>query len=181
MNAYPYRVLRSLWGFSKYLPSTRFQFELVNPDLFKECYDENDVFAPSHYGMDYLFASVMLSNPLFWMELQFLSEERRGELKPIMKVWREIRGEIADADVSPIGMRPDGRSFTGFKIKGKEKSYLLLFRELTENDTFLFDIGENIETVKAIISNTDIKATANSNKVRVTFAKSRAYTLLEIV
>ena len=181
VNAYPYRVLRSLWGFSKYLPSTRFQFELVNPDLFKECYDENDVFAPSHYGMDYLFASVMLSNPLFWMELQFLAEERRGELKPIMKVWREIRGEIADADVSPIGMRPDGRSFTGFKIKGKEKSYLLLFRELTENDTFLFDIGENIETVKAIISNTDIKATANSNKVRVTFAKSRAYTLLEIV
>lgn len=180
VNSYPYRVLRSLWGFSKYLPTTRFQFELVNPDLFKECYAENDVFAPSLYSMDYLFASVMLSNPLFWMELQFLPEERRSELKPIMKVWREIREDIASADISPIGERPDGISFTGFKVKGKEKSYLLVFRELSDKDSFSFDIGESVDIVKVLISNTSVNTTVCGNTVTVKFNKTRAYALIEI-
>jgi alpha-galactosidase len=179
-NAYPYRVLRSLWGFSKYLPTTRFQFELVNPDLGKDSYPENDDFAPSHYGMDYLFASVMLSNPLFWMELQFLAPERREELKPIMKVWREIRDEIAYADVSPIGQRPCGRSFTGFKIKGKDKSYILVFRELTDNDSFSFDLGEGCKIVKTVISNHNVDASINGECVNVTFAEQRTYALIEI-
>lgn len=179
-NSYPYRVLRSLWGFSKYLPTTRFQFELVNPDLNKDAYAEYDVFAPSLYGMDYLFASVMLSNPLFWMELQFLPEHRRQELQPIMKVWKEIRGDIAEADISPIGDRPTGRSFTGFKVKGKDKSYLLLFRELTENDSFEFDLGEKTEILNTVISNTDISAKENCNRVEVTFAEVRAYALIEV-
>ena len=179
-NAYPYRVLRSLWGFSKYLPTTRFQFELVNPDLGKESYAAYDVFAPSLYGMDYLFASVMLSNPLFWMELQFLPENRRQELKPIMKVWKDIREDIAASDISPIGERPTGRSFTGFKIKGKERSYLLLFREVTEKDSYEFDLGENVEVVNTLISNTEISARASDGHIDVRFAEPRAYALIEV-
>ncbi len=156
-NAYPYRVLRSLWRFSKYLPTTRFQFELVNPELGKECYAATDPFAPALYGMDYLFASVMLSNPLFWMELQFLPDYRRTELAPIMKVWREMREDIASADISPIGQCPDGRSFTGFKINGEEKSYLLLFREVTDREVFEFDLGESFEIINTVISNANIE------------------------
>lgn len=178
-NAYPYRVLRSLWGFSKYLPTTRFQFELINPDLFKECYAEDDVFAPSLYGMDYLFASVMLSNPLFWMELQFLPRSRLEELKPIMKVWREIREDIAHADISPIGERPDGRSFTGFKVKGKEKSYLLVFRELADKNIFSFNIGETAKEIKTVISNVHVTATLFENNVTVYFEQPRSYALFE--
>ena len=179
-NAYPYRVLRSLWGFSKYLPTTRFQFELINPDLFKECYAENDVFAPSLYGMDYLFASVMLSNPLFWMELQFLPQSRREELVPVMKAWREIREDIASSDISPVGERPDGRSFTGFKVKGKDKSYLLVFRELTDRSSFSFDVGESVREVRTVISNVPVTATVGENVVTVNFGQPRAYALFEI-
>ena len=179
-NAYPYRVLRSLWGFSKYLPTTRFQFELVNPDLNMDSYAEDDIFAPAHYTMDYLFASVMLSNPLFWMELQFLPEKRREELKPIMKAWKEIRYDIAHADISPIGNRPTGRSFTGFKIKGENRSYLLLFREVTEQERFAFDIGESVDILNVVISNTEIKTEIKENRLYARFAKPRAYVLLEV-
>ncbi|MBQ8432753.1 MAG: alpha-galactosidase [Clostridia bacterium] len=179
-NAYPYRVLRNLWSFSKYLPTTRFQFELVNPDLYRESYPENDPFAPSHYGMDYLFASVMLSNPLFWMELQFLSEERRAELAPIMKVWRRLREEIATADIQPIGERPDGRSLTGFAVRGKENSYLLLFRELTDRDTLDLKFTKAVEIQKTLISNTDVTATAQGDRISVTLSKPCSYALIEI-
>ena len=178
-NAYPYRVLRSLWLFSKYLPTTRFQFELVNPDLYKESYPQNDLLAPSHYGMDYLFASVMLSNPLFWMELQFLSEERKAELAPIMKVWKELCAEIAEADIAPIGERPDGRSLTGFSVRGKEKSYLLLFRELTDRDTVELKLDRPTEILRTVISNTEVTTALQGNRLFVTLASPRAYALIE--
>ena len=178
-NAYPYRALRSLWLFSKYLPTTRFQFELVNPDLHKDSYPETDLFAPCHYGMDYLFASVMLSNPLFWMELQFLSEERRAELAPIMRVWRELRQELATADVKPIGERPDGRSLTGFSIKGENRSYLLLFRELTERDTLELRLDAPTEILRTVISNTEVTSAPHGNRLNVTLAAPRTYALVE--
>ena len=179
-NSYPYRILRSLWSFSKYLPSTRFQFEVVNPDLYKECYPEKDPFAPVHFGMDYLFASVMLSNPLFWMELQFLSEKRRMELTPIMKVWRELRDELAVADISPVGERPDGRSLTGFAARGEKRSYLLLFRELTDRDTMELNFKEPVQILGTIISNTSVTASAQYARAKVTLSAPRSYALLEV-
>ena len=122
----------------------------------------------------------MLSNPLFWMELQFLPEERRRELKSIMKVWREIRNDIAHADISPIGQMPCGRSFTGFKIKGKEKSYLLLFREITSKDSFEFELGEEAEVVNTLISNTEINAVESGERIKVYFNEPRAYAIIEV-
>jgi alpha-galactosidase len=177
---YPYRTLRSFWEFSKYLPTTRFQFEVVNPDLYKESYAETDPFAPVHFGMDYLFASVMLSNPLFWMELQFLSKERRAQLAPIMKVWKEIREDIASADVFPIGEHPNGRSLTGFAVKGKERSYLLLFREVTARDTLELKLGENVEILRTVIANTGVETNACQDRVSVTFSEPRSYALLAV-
>ena len=135
-NSFPHRILRNLWSLSKYIPTSKFQFELVNPDLNKESYAETDPLAPSNYSMDYLFATVMLSNPLFWMEMQFLPENRRAELRDIMGVFREHRDRLARLDVRPIGDKPSGRSFTGFAVTGGtgNAEYLLIFRELTDSD-----------------------------------------------
>ena len=54
---YPHRTLQNLWCISKYIPAFKFQFELVNPTLNADSYGEDDVFAPVHFDMDYLFAS----------------------------------------------------------------------------------------------------------------------------
>jgi hypothetical protein len=83
--------------------------------------------------MDYLFASVMVANPLFWMETQFLSEKRINELNRILPIWKTLREEFASADVQPILSQPSGRSFTGFTINGKSR-YVLLLREDTCTD-----------------------------------------------
>jgi hypothetical protein len=44
---------------SKEIPSNRFRFEMVNPDMFRTTYSDSDPFAPDLYEMDYLFAAVM--------------------------------------------------------------------------------------------------------------------------
>ena len=180
-NSFPHRVLRNLWTISKYQPSNRFQFELINPDLNKGSYREGDPFAPANYDMDYLFASVMLSNPLFWMEMQFLSDERRAQLIPLMNVWKEHRHALAKADVMPIGEIPSGRSNTGFYIsKDGKPEYLLLFREANDRDTAVFTIPADSAEAELLYSNTDVNVKIEKGVVTAQLAKSRAYAFIKL-
>ena len=180
-NSFPHRALRNLWDLSHYLPSNRFQFELVNPDLNQESYNEDDPLAPGHYDMDYLFASVMMSNPLFWMELQFLSEERRRQLSHLLDVWKTHRPALSDADIIPIGEKPCGRSHTGFcaSVNGKPQ-YLLLFREFTDREEGSYEIPASTCEAEVLCSNTDVAVTVNDGIVKVRFGKPRAYAFIEL-
>lgn len=166
---YPHRTLKNLWQLSRYIPSCRFQFELVNPALNRESYHSEDRFAPEHYDLDYLFASVMLSNPLFWMELQFLKEE--GPLKRIIACWKEHREALSHADIAPIGEQPSGASLTGFSAG----DYALVFREMTDRDTGLFEI----EKSEVLLSNGEVEATETAAGLQIRFSKPGTYAFLK--
>ena len=177
-NSFPHRILRNLWSVGRFIPTSRFQFEVVNPDLNADKYEKNDPFAPSRYDMDYLFASVMMSNPLFWMELQFLSEERKAQLENIMSVWKDIRDELFASDVCPIGEEPSGRSLTGFYAKGDTADYLLVFREVTDSDKITVATDKTDFTLLATNADTDVKI-ADGN-IAVTLSKERAYAVVRL-
>lgn len=181
-NAYPHRAMRNLWNTCKYVPAFKFQFELVNPTLNVDAYDACDVLAPINYDMDYLFAAVMMSNPLFWMEVQFLPKEQCEQLAKIMPVWKEIRDELAFADVRPVGNRPDGASFTGFAAYAKDgkKAYLLAFREVTEETSYTFTLEKEIKSAKLLASNTTVLFNGQENKIDISFGKMRSYALIEV-
>ena len=180
-NFFPYGALKNLWMISKYVPASRFQFELVNPDLNADCYRENDPFAPVHYSMDYLFASVMLSNPLFWMEMQFLSEKRRAELAPVMAAWRRCREDLAKMDVCPIGEKPLGRSMTGFLVTDRgEAKYLLLFREVTDRTSAVLSAPVKAARAEILATNTDASVEILDGAVRVEFKDPRSYVFVKI-
>lgn len=181
-NSFPHRILRNLWMIGHYLPTSKFQFEMINPELYKECYKDTDPFAPANYDMDYLFASVMLSNPLFWMEMQFLPQNRRRQLDAVMKVWKEHRAALSVGDVKPIGEKPSGRSMTGFSVSRDGKAeYLLLFREVTDRDSAIFEVSVD-KTAKAevLISNADAKVEVMDGAVRVQFSKERGYAFVKL-
>ena len=167
---FPCRTLKNLWELSKYIPAQSLQCEIANPDLNDECYD-GDPLRPKNYSMDYLFASVMVANPLFWMETQFLSEKRIDELNNILPLWKELRQEFVKSEIIPIGEKPDGFSFTGFKIQG-ENTYAVVFRENCENDSFDFGISD----FTVLKSNGTV--TKDGNKM--VFSKKNCYAFLKI-
>jgi len=181
-TSYPHRVLRNLWNICKYVPACKFQFELINPTLNADQYDSDDVFAPINYDMDYLFAVTMMSNPLVWMEVQFLPNEQREQLKRVLPVWKEIREELAKSDVEPIGQRPDGCQVTGFAAHtaDSKKTYLLLFREVTDETTFTYSAEKTIKCVKLLASNGNVMYNAEGSSINVHFDKMRSYALVEL-
>ena len=126
-------------------------------------------------------AILMLSNPLFWLELQFLSEKRRQELAPLLSVWKEHRDVLASADVMPIGERPSGRSFTGFYAQGKGgEVYLLLFREVTGEDTGVFKLPVTRGTARVLASNGEVEVTVKDGFAAAKFSKPRSYAFIRI-
>ena len=133
--------------------------------------------------MDYLFAAVMLSNPLFWMEMQFLNEKRCAELAPLMAVWKAHRDVLVKLDNQPIGEKPSGRSWTGFACRdGGKTKYLLVFREVTDRASYRFDVADICPSsnVRVLASNGQVCADAEDGSVHVTFDGERSYALLQI-
>lgn len=182
-NYFPHRILRHLWTIGRFLPTSRFQFEIVNPDRDTEHYNEGDPFVPSLYTMDYLFAATMLSNPLFWMEMQFLSDERRAQLAPLMTVWKAHRDALVKGDVSPIGEKPNGRSLTGFAVKNNEKTqYVLLFREVTDRTGARFAIPDVTESSRLTVlaSNTSVTLAPENGSIYADFSSERGYVFAKI-
>lgn len=179
-SAFPFRTFKNIWMLGKYVPTSKCQFELVNPDLNTDCYLPDDVFAPKHYDLDYMFATVMLSNPLFWMEIQFLSDDRAKELNRLMPVWRANRDAFSAADVMPIGNQPSGRSFSGFYVAAEDEEYLVLFREATYQDSFSFTAPIRGNDFEVLATNTDVDVKISGQNITARFGKQNAYMLLKL-
>ncbi len=196
-NAFPYRVLRNVWNLAPYLPTAKCQFELVNPDVSADDpiptdahvklsfthYNGGDPFVPSGYDMDYLFAVTMLSNPLFWMEVQCLRKERREELLRLFPVWKEHRDVLALSDVTPIGERPSGRAMTGLCAisesgNGKEV-YLTLFREDNDRKDASFVLPVEIEDATLLASNGEVAVNTFGNVISASFDRKNCYAFMK--
>ena len=183
-NYYPHAVLKNLWTLSELFPTRKFQFELLNNQRNADKYEASapgDELAPVNYDIDWLFASVMLSNPLFWMEMQHLTDGQTERLSKIVSVWKKERDALYDADVSPIGEKPDGYAFTGFQAKvSDERGYLVLFRESGDSDSFTFDV-DAAGDLRAVLlaSNTEIDhGDIADGKITVRFGKKRGYAFI---
>ena len=128
-NYFPHNTLKNLWTLSRFIPPRKFQFELLNNSRNDEKYGD-DPLRPAAYDITYEFASVMIANPLVWMEMSNLTDKQISSLQKLISVYRGIRKDFFNADIYPIGEQPDGCSYTGFQIATGEKSgYLLLFKE----------------------------------------------------
>lgn len=140
-NYYPHNTLKNLWSLNRYFPAGRFQMELLNNRRNADKYD-GDKLAPGRYSADYLFASVMLANPLLWMEMSYLVPEDRKSLQKIIACYKRLRKDFFAADILSIGSMPDGLSFTGFQvICGEKDGYFLFFREMSEKDHARYSVA----------------------------------------
>lgn len=173
-NYYPHRTLRSLWQLSFWIPAQKLQMELLNVKRNQDNYIA-DPFAPIQYDPDYLFASVMGSNPLLWMELSGLEPGDADQLSQIICVYQAHKSAFSDADIRPIGQEPDGQSFTGFEILPAGGSpYYILLRETTPSDSF--DYGLPLSGCAVLATN---DAGARIHGTCVTFTRPRAYLFIK--
>lgn len=157
---YPHATLRNLWQLCKYIPSIRLQMECPNVKTEPFRYPDDDVLAPVNYKQDYAFAVTMFSSPLIWHEMQNLDPSDAKDLANVIKAYKPIRKDIADAYVTPIGEKPDGTNYTGFKAELEDRGYLLLFRGIYGDNEYDYNVDLNGATKLEILYKSEEVITA---------------------
>lgn len=181
VNYFPHNTFKNVWNLARVIPTRRLQMEILNTRRNTDKYD-GVLFAPNTYSPDYLFATVMVANPLFWMEMSNLHEDDAKVLAKISAVYKEYKKELFESYVVPIGNRPDGSNFSGYCCIGKENTHLILFREATSEDVYTFKLPQNIDgkTMEIIYQNADASITAEGDNITVKFSGQRSFIWVRI-
>jgi alpha-galactosidase len=124
---YPYRTLRNLWMLARYLPPENLQAEFLNLWRNADKY-EGDPYAPATYSFDYAFATVLIAQPLAWLEATGLPAQAFAT-GALIKKYRALQSELHRGLILPIGDEPDGQAWTGFQSLADGRVFLLVFRE----------------------------------------------------
>ncbi|MBQ6884704.1 MAG: alpha-galactosidase [Clostridia bacterium] len=182
-NYFPHNTFKNLWNLAHVIPTRRLQMELLNTRRNTKNY-ESVLFAPNTYSPDYLFATVMVANPLFWMEMSNLDDDYAETLAKISNVYKKYKQEIFASRVIPIGDMPNGMTFSGYACKNVEnKTYnLILFREATSDDTYTFKLPDNIDgkNVEIIYQNSPMDINISGNSITIKFAEQRSFVWVRI-
>jgi len=127
---WPHQTLRNLWKLSHYVHPIRLRMEFLNQARNTDRYAD-DPLAPACYRPDYLFATVMMANPLGWFEVSNLPSAYFETVAPLAQVWKTHRERLQGGRIFPVGETPDGTSWTGFVSVDEDgrDGYLLIFRE----------------------------------------------------
>ncbi len=180
-NYYPHNTFRNLWSLASVIPAQRLQMEFLNPRRNEDLYREMP-FAPTEYGMDYLFATVLPSNPLAWMELSHLAEEDLRKLESVTVLYQKYASELFDTQVIPIGDCPNGMNFSGYfcRNRASHSGHILLFREESEKADTIFDLPDSLEgaVLTTVYQSTVCHIVARGQHILATIPKIRSFVWL---
>ena len=178
-NYYPHNTFRNLWDLTGIMPARRLQMELLNNRRNADKY-EGMPFAPGNYGIDYLFGTVMVANPLVWMELTGLTEDDKAALRRVIAAYKPYQAELYTSKVMPIGQRPNGMRFSGFQCVTAGSCHMMLFREETSETDYVFKLSTSIAgmEVAELYSSASVVWAVCGGDVRVSFAQPRSFVWL---
>ena len=123
----------------------RLRMEVLNPERNQHLYGD-DPLAPCRYPADALFACVMAGSPLGWFEIQHLGAKTVAAWRPLIETWKRERAAWYGGDIRPVGLCPDGLSWTGFVSEARDGKggYALLFRGLSDKGTFSLELEKEL-------------------------------------
>lgn len=177
-NYFPHNTFKNLWNLTHVVPTRRLQMELLNTRRNTQNY-EGLLFAPNTYSPDYLFATVMVANPLFWMEMSNLDDDYAKTLAKISNVYKSYKQELFKSRVIPIGEMPNGMTFSGYCCVSEDKKYahLILFREATNEDIYTFKLPVYADGVmnKKIYESAPAEISINGDCATVNFTEQRSF------
>lgn len=126
----PATVLRDLWQLSKYVNLNKFQCSYQNIDMV-----DPRLSNAGYYSHAYCLAITLMGIPLFFQEVQLLSEDAKNELLPLIKIYKSVRKELFSGYSYPVGEKPDDKSWTGFQNHNSQtgNGFLMVFREVNND------------------------------------------------
>jgi alpha-galactosidase len=182
---WPHQTLRNLWSLSHVIDPVRLRMEFLDPkqhaDVYRKRFPESPL-RPELWTGDAVFATVMVSSPLAWMEMQGLQPETAKEMSSIIGKWKKERARIHTGVTFPIGEKPDGFAWTGFVTSAAdgEGGYALVFRECNKSDKFAMDISPYLKASKLEVLSGNGTAKIDGTTLEVTVPAKLGYVWIKL-
>lgn len=122
----PWLMLRETWELARYMNKNKFELPIQN---FRRV---NQKVSDAHKHSDTYSVALGLSGiPVFFQTTRLLESDQRDEIKQPLKPYLEVRSELFERYVFPIGDEPDNASWAGLQWVDPDSNtdYLLVFRE----------------------------------------------------
>jgi alpha-galactosidase len=182
---WPHQTLRNLWSLSHVIDPVRLRMEFLDPKQHADRYAKRfpgSPLRPELWSGDAVFATVMLSSPLAWMEMQGLHPQTANEMSSLIAKWKVERDRIHMGMTFPVGEKPDGFSWTGFVSEALDGDggYVLFFRECNESAAFEMDMLPYFKSSDVEILSGDGEARIKGSKLAVTVPNKLGYLWLKL-
>ena len=182
---WPHQTLRNLWTLSHVVDPVRLRMEFLDPKQHADRYAKRfpgSPLRPVLWKGDAVFATVMVSSPLAWMEMQGLEPQTVDEMSALIAKWKLERSRMHTGTTFPVGEKPDGFSWTGFVTEAPDGNggYALLFRECNVSAGFEVDLKPYIKAsiVEVIAGNGTAKI--DGGKLAVNIPEKLGYLWLKL-
>jgi alpha-galactosidase len=163
---WPHATLRNLWQLAHWIDPTRLRMELLNHTRNPAAYGD-DPLAPARYRPAYLFATVMIANPLGWFEVSGLPSDYVAEVAALVRVWKEHRDRLHGGRIRPIGDTPSGASWTGFLSEDDDQALLIVLRERTANEHWHVALPAHLRRAEVLAGSAEIGVDADGLVLRI--------------
>ena len=182
---WPHQTLRNLWTLSHVVDPVRLRMEFLDPKQHADRYAKRfpgSPLRPELWKGDAVFATVMMSSPLAWMEMQGLEPQTVKEMSSLIARWKLERDRMHTGTTFPVGEKPDGFSWTGFVTEAADGNggYALLFRECNAVSDFEIDITPYVKASNAEVIAGDGTAKIKGGKLAVTIPEKLGYLWLKL-
>lgn len=179
---HPERLLKKLWRLGKFLPLGALQIEVPNPEDASGAWLEENRDA-LRYPPEYWAMLAFPGEMLLWFAPSTLSAELRKRFGAVLKVYRDFRARLPEAEVFPIGNEPDGRTLSGFQFHdcSAGRGAFLWFREAgcRNGETEFVPPFSPREGKFSALSGAGAVAAAADGAFRASVADAPGYVLIE--
>ena len=182
---WPHQTLRNIWTLSHVVDPVRLRMEFLDPKQHADRYAKRfpgSPLRPELWKGDAVFATVMMSSPLAWMEMQGLEPQTVDEMSALIAKWKLERNRMHTGTTFPVGEKPDGFSWTGFVTETADGNggYALLFRECNESSDFEIDLKPYVKSSAAEILSGNGSAKIDGGKLAVIIPEKLGYIWIKL-
>lgn len=179
---WPHQTLRNLWKLAEWVDPLRLRMEWLNPHRNADMYADDPLGPAAHSG-DFLFATVMFSNPLAWFEVSNLPGRTLDEAASLVAVWKQWRDRMFAGTIVPVGSPPDGVNWSGFASLGEDDAICLIFRGFNQRPAACIDVpglAEGPWRVDTLATNGRVDASVATGGLNVSLDRPLTYALLHV-
>lgn len=153
---HPWRALANFHQTAQFVPAHRIELEMMPHAM--------------DYPLEYILGTVLFATPLYWGLIANCPPERRAGMKRFFAAARQLREELANSLVIPLGEAPEDGSWSVILAvpRGEGRTFLALYRNGAAEPEYRFTGTAGLRRAERLLGNGTVELDSSAFRFRET-------------